>query len=66
MEPATEKQESFIHKISMILVVEEPLHLSKSEATRWISDHIEAYDMKLEEDENDLASSTLSGEFDWM
>lgn len=43
MLPATEKQEEFIKTISLELNVYEPMHLSKSEASRWISDHIDNY-----------------------
>lgn len=65
MGQATERQENFIREIAIALAIDEPMHLSKQEASWWISDHIEAYDTKLENDE--LASSTLSDEYDdWM
>lgn len=43
MAPETEEQESVIRTIALELRVYEPMHLSESEASRWISDHIERY-----------------------
>lgn len=44
MAPATEKQEAFIKEIALYLNVCEPTHLTKSEASHWISTHIKPYE----------------------
>ncbi|MFD1455211.1 hypothetical protein ACFQ44_05860 [Levilactobacillus lanxiensis] len=57
MASATEEQESFIRTIALELRVYEPMHLSKSEASRWISDHIEQYNEIRETQWNQLDDS---------
>jgi len=49
MGQATEKQENFIHEIAIALAVHELMSLSKAEASRWISNHIEDYGLMLEQ-----------------
>lgn len=49
MSLATKNQENLIHEIAITLAVHEPVNLSKLEAGRWISNHIEDYGLMLEQ-----------------
>lgn len=45
---ATERQENFICEIALLLGVPEPMHLSKVEASKWIGDHVDEYQERVE------------------
>lgn len=49
--PETDKQRKFIEKIADVLTIDSPKPMSKREASKWISDHIDDFDYLNSNDE---------------